>query len=95
MQSSAEAPGAAEQEDPYTASSAAYRAGDTTYHQAAGAYQSPARGGEYSRYDAAYDYPARHEAEYAASDAHHQYPYTSAGQHYSRDAAEHHHHNHG
>ncbi|KAJ2831167.1 putative DNA helicase ino80, partial [Coemansia sp. 'formosensis'] len=74
---------AAEQEDPY-ATSAAYHAGDPAY-QAAGTYQSPVHGSEYSRYDAAYDYPTRHEAgggEYVPSDQHYQYPYDTAGQHH-------------
>ncbi|KAJ2016123.1 hypothetical protein GGI06_003164, partial [Coemansia sp. S85] len=80
------AAGAAEQEGPY-ASSAAYHAGDPAY-QAAGTYRSPARGAEYPRYDAAYDYPTQHEAgggEYAPSGQHYQYPYATAGQHHTHD----------
>ncbi|KAJ2874617.1 hypothetical protein H4R27_006480, partial [Coemansia aciculifera] len=77
---------AAEQEDPY-ATSAAYHAGDPAY-QTTATHQSPARGAEYSRYDAAYDYPTRPEAgggEYAPSDQHYQYHYATAGQHHTYD----------
>ncbi|KAJ2747941.1 putative DNA helicase ino80 [Coemansia sp. BCRC 34301] len=84
---SAEASAPAEQDGSY-GTSGAYRTGDGAYQAAGTTYQSPARGTEYSRYDAVYDYPVRHETgagEYTAADAHHQYSYSSSGQHHGYD----------